>query len=229
MKNANFPYRLATAIAIIFHAIGLLGILFFDQSFFINTSAINLLLMGILLIYTQQKPNKYFVFFLLTCMLAGMLAEIIGTHTGLLFGGYQYGKVLGPTFQGVPYIIAVNWFIIIYCSGISIQTLLTKLVDKLTEQVGGPRPGLKALSIIVDGATLAAVFDWVMEPVAIKLGYWQWLGNGDIPLFNYLSWFVVSALLLMVFQYCPFPKQNKFAINLLLIQVMFFLLLRTFL
>jgi bisanhydrobacterioruberin hydratase len=67
-----------------------------------------------------------------------------------------------------------------------------------------------------------------MEPVAVKLGYWQWKTE-VIPFYNYLCWFVISMGLLTVFHFCNFSKQNKFAIHLLLIQAMFFLLLRTFL
>ncbi len=86
---------------------------------------------------------------------------------------------------------------------------------------------LKALSVIVDGATLAVFFDWLMEPIAVQLGYWKW--NGAIPFYNYLCWFIVSVVLLGAFQFSLFNKQNKFAVHLLMIQVMFFLLLKTFL
>jgi putative membrane protein len=82
--------------------------------------------------------------------------------------------------------------------------------------------------MIVDGAMLAVLFDWILEPVAIKLGYWTWKGT-DVPLYNYLSWFFLSCCLLTIFHFCSFEKENKFAVNLLLIQAMFFLLLRTFL
>ena len=68
-----------------------------------------------------------------------------------------------------------------------------------------------------------------MEPVAGILGYWQWKGTGEAPFYNYICWFGVSLFLLTVFHFIPFSKNNKFAINLLLIQMMFFLLLRTFL
>jgi len=68
-----------------------------------------------------------------------------------------------------------------------------------------------------------------MEPVAIKLGYWKWLGNGAIPMLNYISWFGVSAVLMLVFRLLSFEKTNQFAVNLLLIQFMFFLILRTIL
>lgn len=229
MKTSFTKYQVATAVAILFHTIGLVGILFFDKNFFIKTTAANLLLMFILLIYTQQRPYKHFIVLLLICFAIGIVVEITGTHTTALFGKYRYGNVLGPTIQGVPLIIGINWFIVIYCCGITIQTMLSKVLDKLTEQTGAPRPSLKAMSIIVDGATLAVMFDWLMEPVAVKLGYWQWLGNGEIPFYNYFCWFIISVLLLIVFQFAQFPKQNKFAVNLLLIQAMFFLLLRTFL
>ncbi len=147
----------------------------------------------------------------------------------MLFGDYTYGDVLGFKVQHVPVLIGVNWFIIIYCSGISINTLLMKAIKHVAADTGKTPMALKALSVIVDGATLAIFFDWLMEPVAIKLGYWVWNGDGSIPIFNYICWFVISLLLLAVFHFAKFNKQNKFAVNLLLIQLMFFLLLRTFL
>lgn len=229
MKASFSKYQIATAIAILFHIIGLIGILFFDKSFFEKTTYLNLLLMFFLLLYTQKKPFKHLIIFLVICFSVGVMVEIVGTKTAVLFGEYKYGTVLGPAIEGVPFIIGINWFIVIYCCGISIHTMLTKVIDKLTTELGGPRPALKAMSVIVDGATLAVLFDWLMEPVAIKLGYWQWFGNGEVPFFNYVSWFIISTLLLIVFHYAQFNKDNKFAVNLLLIQAMFFLLLRTFL
>ena len=203
--------------------------MFFDRDFFIRTTSINLLLMFLLLLYTQRGITIGFFIFTSCCIVVGIAVEVIGTKTGWLFGEYSYGTVLGPGIEKVPYIIGINWFIVIYCAGISIHTMLNRILEKLSEQTDSPRRGLQALSIIADGATLAVLFDWLIEPVAVKLGYWQWLGNGDIPFYNYLCWFVVSALLLSVFHFSHFSKSNKFAVNLLLIQAMFFLLLRTFL
>jgi len=229
LLNTISKYQIATAIAILFHVIGLTGILFFDRDFFIRSTPLNLLLMLGLLFWTQPGKNLHFLFFFLACFGAGIGAEIIGVNTGMLFGDYRYGNVLGPGLKGVPYIIGINWFIIIYCCGIAIQTLLTRLINRLAADTGSKPRVMKALSVIVDAATLAVFFDWVMEPVAVKLGFWQWLGNGEVPFFNYACWFVVSGLLLALFHTLSFSKSNKFAINLLLIQLMFFLLLRTFL
>lgn len=221
-------YQIATAIALFFHAVGLIGILYFDKSFFTTATPFNLLLSLTLLIWTQREKGGIFFIFLALTVLTGLMAEIIGVNTGYLFGDYKYGTNLGPKINNVPVIIGINWFIIIYCCGIAIHTMLTKAITKIAEQTKKPPLALKAMSVIVDGATIAVFFDWIMEPIAIKLGFWQW-ANGSIPFYNYLCWFVISMLLLACFHYSRFNKQNKFAIHLLMIQMMFFLLLRTFL
>ena len=228
IKNIS-KYQAATAIAVFFHCIGLAGLLFFDQAFFIRSTPFNLLLSFALLIFTQQTKNANFFFFMASVFIVGFFAEAAGVNTGLLFGDYSYGKVLGIQWLNVPLLIAINWFIIIYCCGITTQMLLLKVIGKGLADGRQPPMIIKAMSVIVDGATLAVVFDWLMEPVAVKLGFWAWRGGGSIPLYNYICWFVISMLLLTVFHFCKFSKHNKFAVNLLLIQEMFFLILRTFL
>ena len=131
MSKAFTKYQIATAIAILFHAIGLTGILFFDRNFFINSTPVNLLLMFVLLVWTQAEKNKWFWIFLVICFIAGVGVEIIGVNTGVLFGNYQYGNVLGIQFKNVPLLIGVNWFIIIFCCGIAVNTLLMKIIHSL--------------------------------------------------------------------------------------------------
>jgi len=228
VKDRFTKFQVATAIAILFHTIGIVGLLYFDKAFFLGSTPVNLLLMFVLLVWTQKEKNKYFFLFLISCFCIGIAVEMIGINTAMLFGEYEYGDVLGYKVQNVPLLIGINWFIIIYCSGISIQTLLMKAINRIAADTGKSPMALKAISVIIDGATLAVFFDWLMEPVAVKLGYWTWKGDGSIPFFNYICWFVVSVVLLSVFHFAKFDKQNKFAVNLLLIQVMFFLILRTF-
>lgn len=228
MINRFTKYQVATSIAVLFHAIGIIGMLFFDEKFFIESTAINLLLMFALLVWTQNEKNSHFLIFFLAVFLLGLAAEISGVNTGAVFGDYTYGDVLGYKIKGVPVIIGINWFLIIYCCGISIHTLLMKAIKRISFDTGTKPMALKALSVIIDGATLAVFFDWVMEPVAVKLHYWQWGGDGTPPMYNYLCWFLISLPLLGIFHFAKFDKQNKFAVNLLLIQLMFFLLLRTF-
>ncbi len=182
-----------------------------------------------LLLWTQRSPGIHYFLFIIIVVLAGVCVEIVGVNTGFLFGQYSYGTVLGYKWMGVPLLIGINWFITIYCCGITIHTFLQRAIRAAAVDSDMPAKTIKALSVVVDGATLAVFFDWVMEPVAVKLGFWQWGGNGSIPSFNYICWFGISLLLLACFHFLRFNKSNKFAVHLLLIQVMFFLILRTFL
>ena len=237
MENKQVPVlflglskmQMATMLAIFFHAIGLVGILFFDKSMFANTTSFHLLLMFGLILYTHRPVQLKLGLFFLIIYSGGLLVEWIGTQTGWLFGSYAYGQTLGVSFMHVPLIIGLNWCIIIYCCGVSIHMLTNHLMKKIPDSRKAASPLIKKWSIILDGALIALLFDWLMEPVAIQLGYWQWLENGTIPLYNYLSWFIISMIFLFIFQQFNIKKTNKFAVHLLLIQTMFFLLLRTFL
>jgi bisanhydrobacterioruberin hydratase len=229
LKYLKSRYQIATLIAVLFHLIGLIGIVVFKNPFFLNATPVNLLLMFGLILYTQQKINLHFILFFLLCFVVGFAAEIAGTSTGLLFGKYEYGKTLGPAYKNVPFVIGINWFIIMYCCGIAVNFLLEKASVKLAEMTGAPTPAARLFSVMSDGAMLAVFFDWIMEPAAVKLGYWQWLGTGEIPTYNYLTWFIISAAIMTVFALLKFDKKNIFAVNLLMIMMMFFMLVRTFL
>ncbi len=220
--------QIATALAIFFHTVGLVG-MFFNKDFFTAATPINLLLMFGLLLYTQQKINVHFVLFFVACFVVGIVGEIIGTSTGYLFGKYAYDKTLGISFKDVPLVIGVNWFIMMYCCGVTVHIVLEQLSAKLETITGAPSPAIRFFSVVIDGATLAVFFDWVMEPAAIKLGYWHWQGDEGIPMYNYICWFVISMALISVFSLLKFNKRNDFAVNLLMIMTMFFMLIRTFL
>lgn len=221
------PQKKATAIAVLFHVIGLTGILFFDRQLFVSLTPFNLLLSAGLLIYTQAEKNLSFFLFVVACFVVGFTVEYIGVNHQLLFGEYEYLNAMGEQWQRVPLVIGVNWFIMMYCCGVSIQLFLNRMWNKLKDADQPVRKNVGFIAVILDAALLATFFDWVMEPVAVKLGWWKWLGDGSIPLLNYISWFGISALLLLLFRLLSFNKQNQFAVNLLLIQFMFFLILRT--
>ena len=229
MINRFSKYQIATGIAIFFHAIGLVGMLFTDNIFFVQSTPFNLLLSFFLLIWTHPEKNNSFYLFIGIVFIVGFLSEVVGVNTGLLFGDYHYSKILGIQLFQVPILIAVNWFIIIYCSGIGTHVLLNKVINRVAKDYNEPSLKLKAMSVIFDGASLAVLFDWLMEPVAIKLGFWTWGGDGSVPFYNYFCWLLISILLLTVFNFFNFRKENKFAVNLLLTQALFFLILRTFL
>jgi bisanhydrobacterioruberin hydratase len=158
----------------------------------------------------------------------GLATEMIGVNTGFLFGDYQYTHVLGPAVKGVPLIIGINWFVLAYCSGVAIHALHRSVLKKWDDAFS-VSPTLRVITLVTDAALLMVIFDWVMEPAAIKLGLWHWAGSGEPPALNYYCWFAVSAFLVGVFARCRFSRQHQFAVHLLLIQWMFFLILSTFL
>jgi putative membrane protein len=199
-------------IALLVHIAGVIGIAFFNRSFFVAMTPVNLLLMFFLLTWNEISVNRQWLIFLAVAFFTGFVTEIIGVNTGRLFGHYAYGSLLGPKLLGVPFLIGINWFCIVYCS---LQLVLNWIPALKTQWMGA--------SVFV--AFFATLFDWLMEPVAMVLGYWQW-ERGVVPVYNYICWFLISFLLCVIyFRVSPFRK-NAFAIPLLVIQLLFFLVLR---
>lgn len=188
------------AILIIFHIIGL--VLFIQSDSASNLTWLNLTLCGLLVFLTEQKRvMAFYLFFFI--YLGGFFIELIGVKTGFLFGDYNYGDVLGPKIAGVSIIIGVNWYAIVLASA------------NLARYVKG---GIIGRSILA--GLLCTLIDFVIEPVAVEYQFWSW-ANGDIPLFNYLTWFVFSSL----FSYAYLKvsdKVNKTAFWLFFIWLGFF-------
>jgi bisanhydrobacterioruberin hydratase len=215
MKNYYSQYIhphkhiIATIICLMFHISGAIGISLGEQWFVIKTP-LNLIISAGLILWTAPKINSYFIFFAILAVSIGMFVEWIGVNTQLLFGHYYYTDILGFQTLGVPWLIGCNWFIVCYCSGMISQLVFKK------EQIF-----IRALII----ASLATLFDYLMEPIAISLKFWQWLPDNKIPVFNYTCWFIFSFIIGLFYN----PKkieQNHFAIILLAIQALFFLTLR---
>jgi putative membrane protein len=213
-------------LALLFHGTGVLGILFTPyKDWFVISTPLVLLFMFFLLANTQLKAIKSFLLSFAIAFVISMGTEIIGVNTGLLFGQYQYGPVLGPKILGVPWLIGLNWFVIVYCSG----SLLIHIVELMKSQLNIPLTAATSTSmVVIGGAALATFFDFILEPVAVKLNFWTW-NSGDIPLFNYLCWFVVSAVLLRINLQLKQVNAQVFASSLLIIQAAFFLMLNLFL
>jgi putative membrane protein len=205
------PFHWAIFLAVLVHFSGAIGIAFFSPAFFVPFTPVNLFLMLLLLILHEQPINFRFIQAFFMAVVVGMTTEMIGVNTGLLFGDYSYGEVFGRKLFGVPVLIGINWFCVVYASNV--------VAIKCSDRIKGK------LSIALLAATIATAFDWIMEPVAMKLGFWNW-NDGTIPLFNYISWFVISFAVSIAFGYLKIQANNKFAPYFLVIQALFFLFLR---
>ena len=189
----------------IFYLVGLLGIsLDSYKSFFVGLSFFHLLLSFGVLILARKKYSSAFWLFILSAFGLGMLAEWIGVHTGALFGQYQYGHILGPKLLGVPLIIGINWAML---SIVSASLLATLKLHFWVE---------------VALASLLMVFlDFLMEPVAVKLGFWHW-HNGKIPVFNYICWLLISIVLQTIYRKWRLNEKNNVAVALFIFMTVFF-------
>jgi len=213
-------------LALLFHGTGVLGILFTPyKDWFVSSTPLVLLFMFFLLANTQLKAIKNFLLSFAFAFVISMGTEIIGVNTGLLFGQYQYGPVLGPKILGVPWLIGLNWFVIVYCSGSFLIHSLELMKSKFNIRVTATS---STAMVVLGGAAMATFFDFILEPVAVKLNFWTW-NNGDIPLYNYLCWFLVSAVLLRINLQLKQVNAHVFASSLLIIQAVFFLMLHLFL
>jgi putative membrane protein len=194
--------QLAKVFITVLHLVGLMG-LYWEKSrpLFQLITPFHLLLVTSILLFFHSDFNKDFYGFSLFAFLVGMITEIIGVNTGLLFGDYSYGDVLGIKMFGVPLMIGVNWFLLVYLTGGIFQKMIKN--DLIASALG---------------AFLMVLLDLSLEIVAIALDFWEW-HQESIPLSNYITWFLVAFIIQIVYRKSSFEKENA------LILVLFFNLL----
>jgi putative membrane protein len=107
----------------------------------------------------------------------------------------------------VPLIIGANWGILAVTSAAVVHRF------ELNKHLGA-----------FISAVLMVLFDYILEPVAMKLDYWHW-SNGEIPVYNFVCWLGVSYLLQWIYQRMKLPEVNKVAESLFLMMFIFFTLL----
>jgi putative membrane protein len=187
--------------------VGLAGFIVppFD-AIFLSIVPWHLLLMTIVILYSHNQPGGKFLLFALLVFVIGFMAEFIGVHTGWLFGSYTYGETLGSKLFNVPLMIGANWFLLIYATGVSMQ-----------------RSRVKSMFFrIITGALILVLLDLLIEPIAIHFDYWHW-ATKNIPIKNYICWFLLSAVLLCIFEQFKFKLQSVVATVLLIMQFVFFM------
>lgn len=222
-------HHVAVALAILFHLSGAIGIISGNhREWFLSHTQLNLSLMALLLIWCQPAKDNRFFLFATILFLVGMGAETIGANTGRLFGKYAYGEILGYKLNGVPWVIGANWFAVVFsiCESLSmLEDFLAERYEQLGKHID---KRLLTVSFLLDAAFSAAAFDFLLEPIAIKLGYWHW-EKGTPPVFNYVCWAVLSFVLAFVYKQFRFELRNRFALHLMIIQSLFFISLNNYL
>lgn len=206
LKNIKASYVKIFIVALYFF--GWLGATWsVTRKMFIELTPISLLVgAGILFAFHRQKSQHHVGVFLLV-LLGSFLLESIGVWTGYIFGSYRYGEALGFKLLGTPFLIGLNWLMLIY-------TIYTYL----------QRWNLPSWIRSAAGALVMVGYDLLMEPVAPKLDFWYWAGN-TVPLQNYMAWWLVSFIFFMTWERLQVRYDNPMSVPLFVSQSAFFLLL----
>ncbi len=128
-----------------------------------------------------QQNKQAALFWGFGVIIGGFVLESVGVHTGVPFGSYAYGAVLQPQIGGVPIAIGFAWLGILLSSLASAQMIT----------------GEKRALLIPVAALLMVAFDVLMEPAAVRLGYWNW-SAGSPPWQNYSTWGVAALIFLQI-------------------------------
>lgn len=171
---------------------------------FMEKTPLNLLACFLLLVIVWPLKKFKHAFVVYIFFAVGILVEWLGVHHGFLFGNYHYGDNLGMKLDGIPLLMGINWAMLVLITG----SIASRLINN------------SFLKVLL-GAFLMVLLDIFIEPNSARLDFWYWEG-GQIPLSNYVGWFVVAALLHGLFQATIRELNFLFSVNLYLAQLIFF-------
>ena len=127
----------------------------------------------------------------------GIFMEIIGTKTGLIFGGeYEFNLKLspGPSISGIPLIIPLSWSGLIYMILNYCELVLGGSFYFLSNQ---------NITLLLLPSILMVLLDLVLDPIAVDEKRWSWKKSGvyyGVPLLNFVGWLFTTFLILFVFR-----------------------------
>jgi uncharacterized membrane protein len=110
--------------------------------------------------------------------------ESCGTTTGIPFGPYHYTENFGPMLGVIPLTIPFAWHVVV-TNALFLVRAISPYVSRILEAVF---VGL-----------VCTAYDLVLEPFATQVKhYWTWT-EGSVPPLNYIAWFGISAVLVLIF------------------------------
>jgi bisanhydrobacterioruberin hydratase len=203
----NSKTHLLVFFLVLTHIFGAIGIGVPLHQDFVYLTPFHLLLSFGVVAFAHVGLKQDFFKFIGIAALIGFVSECIGVQTGLLFGNYSYGDVLGPKVLGTPIFIGLNWALVAYSAGVFAQFISPKgnFWWRVTVQ-----------------AILMVFLDFWMEPVAMSTGMWSWEGDA-VPLHNYMGWFTISLIVSYLFHRSFTRIENLVARYYYLILLAFFI------
>ncbi len=191
-----------------FYIIGVAGILFpYTSPFFIALTPLALLMSFVLLIFQHKTFDVKTIAVFSLIFISGLAFEITGVATGDIFGNYSYGNTLGPKFAGTPYMMGINWMLMIYLSASVIENVKIHQIQK-----------------ILLSSVIMVCYDLILEQVAPGMDMWKW-ENNQIPIQNFVAWFSIAILFHSLIKLFKIKTNNGLSTTILISQFLFFILL----
>lgn len=208
-RQKSLSYKFKYYVIYLIFAVGTAGH-FIDgiSGYMIRMTPVVLLISGFYVLYFSGlfKSVKFLVWFA-SAYIITLMIEIAGVKTGLIFGEYNYGNVLGFRMFDVPLIIGFNWIIVIL-GAYSLSCMISE----------------KIIFVCLITGMISVVFDFLLEPVAVKTGYWNWMHNA-VPLQNYFAWYFISALAAFSLKIFEIKFYPELLVHYLTAMSLFFLIL----
>lgn len=193
---------------IIFYSVGVAGTLIpaiFTLFTKLIPAALLLSIATLAIYHTRFSYNQIILFFIIYLIAYGI--ESIGVNSAFFFGSYQYGESLGIKLFNTPLIIGLNWLLLVYLTASVSDTLKVSTPIK-----------------IITGAFLMLGYDVILEQMAPVLDMWYWHAE-EVPVQNYITWFVLSLFFHMLVRIFKVPFFNKLAPVILACQLGYFIAL----
>ncbi len=192
VKTVIETYRVQASILLVwlFHLSAVIGSVLGHSEWFISLTPLNLGLSAALVLF--NIPRKAWLTLLIPFVI-GFVSEWLGVNKGYIFGDYSYGENLGLKWQGVPWMIGVNWALLVFATH--------AIASRFSKSEWG---------IAIVASSLMVALDVLMEQCAPAMDYWQFAG-GVVPLQNYLGWFSVSMAAHLLF--ARFMSEKKHALG----------------
>jgi putative membrane protein len=122
----------------------------------------------------------------------GLAFEALSIATGFPFGPYHYTPLFGPGVLGVPFIIPLAWYVIVY-----LGYVIANLMIAQAPVVVGPMR--QALFLSLMGAGVVTAYDLALDPFMVKkVGAWVMHNPGDYfdeQLRGFFGWTLVAFLI----------------------------------
>ena len=157
-------------------------------------SGINVILFAIPVFWATTKwlgTRDAIILFAVIGILA-LTIETAAVLTGFPYGHFGYSDLLGYRLFGyVPWTVSLAWTPLVLAA----YSIGARMFEKQLSAISF-EPSARIRRVAITAMTLV-VFDLVLDPGAVRLGFWQYEGGGffyGVPLSNFMGWLITGAV-----------------------------------